>query len=241
MALVRFGNGVTEMRGSIAGTTFSRVRGGAIARNRTVPVNPNTLKQADVRSQFAMIVAAWNSVSKNDIDGWNSFATGVELVNRLGEAYTPSGRQVFLSINLAKQFAGLALLTEAPSSPNLPDPDAGITDLTIEATGPAGINLVTFDTNVLTAQASTNVFFDATPPLENGQTNVENLYRRIAVFTPTAAAENLLGAYQAAFPEVAPSSTSMIDKVVRWRYRITTAANPLLSAYNYGSNQVGTA
>lgn len=239
MALVRFGNGVAEMRGSINGTTFSRVRGGAIARNRTVPVNPNTLRQADVRSLFAIVVASWNTVGKTAIDGWNSFGQSVELVNRLGEAYNPSGRQIFMAVNLAKANAGLTLLTDAPASPNLPDPDAGIVSVTGEENiAPGPFTIGDFSTNVLVAQATTTVYFDATPPLPEGITNVENMYKRIDTFTPIAAAENMSVEYQAAYPQVVNSPTQFVGMIIRWRYRLATTANPILSAYNYGSTVV---
>lgn len=232
MALVRFGNGVAEMRGSIAGTTFSRVKGGAIARNRTVPVNPNSLAQANVRTNFAIVVASWNILGKAEIDTWAALAPNVELVNRLGEAYNPTARQLYLSINLAKQNGGLALLNEAPASPNLPDPDAGITSITGEVT--AG-DLSSLDTNVLTAQATTTVFMDMTRPHSPSITNVENMYRQVSIFSPTAAAKNLLPEYLTVFGDPVPTAE---NQVIRWRYRLVTTANPILSAYQYGSTTI---
>lgn len=232
MALIRFGNGVTEMRGSIAGTTFSRARGGAIARSRTSPINPNTLAQAAVRTRFADVVAAWSGIAgKPTVDEWNTFAQGVELLNRLGEAYTPSGRQMFLAVNLARQSAGLAISVALPSSTNQPEPPSQITEITAESTG--GI-LGTLETNVLTAEANTRVLIDMTPPLDPAITNVENLYRRIATFAPTATAQDLLTAYDAAFP----GSAGPPDNVIYWRARQFTVTNPILSAYVYGASIV---
>ena len=243
MALIRFGGGVTEMRGSIAGTTFSRTRGGAIARGRTVPVNPNTLRQADNRALFAMVVASWAELGggKPTVNGWNSWASEVELVNRLGEAYTPSGRQMYISVNMAKVTSGQEMLTNAPVNTNAPSPDAGIVqiDALTEAAPDANI-LASMQTNTLLAQPDVTVYFDATPPVNPGVTNVENLYRRIKTFTPTAIAEPLLAGYNAAFPEVSGGPNVLTEMIFRWRYRITTTSNPILSAYVYGSSEFST-
>lgn len=99
MALVRFGNGVSEIRGSIAGNVFSRGRAGAIIRNRTVPINPQTQSQTDVRSLFSSIAAAWRLLTGAEKEQWKLFADQLTVTNRLGENYVPSARQTFQSCN----------------------------------------------------------------------------------------------------------------------------------------------
>ena len=96
MALVRFGNGVSEIRGSIAGSTFSRSRSGAVIRNRIKPVNPNTQPQADVRYLFAQVARRFAELTAAQRDQWNEYASLLTFwKNRLGESYTPSARQVY--------------------------------------------------------------------------------------------------------------------------------------------------
>lgn len=101
MALVRFGQGVAEMRGSIAGVTFGRNRSGAYARNRTVPVNPNTQAQADSRYLFSQTAFAYTQLTAVQKEQWKQYAKLTSFfVNKLGESYTPSGRQLFQYCNM---------------------------------------------------------------------------------------------------------------------------------------------
>lgn len=123
MALVRYGNGVSELRGSIAGNVFSRGRAGAIVRNRTTPVNPNTQAQADFRYLFSQTAANYTTLTKSQQEAWTEYAQMLTFWrNRLGEPYTPSGRQVFqyCNTNLALANATLDPTTAGAPSYNFP-------------------------------------------------------------------------------------------------------------------------
>jgi len=96
MALVRFGNGISEIRGSIAGSTFSRTHAGAVIRNRIKPTNPNTQLQADIRYLFSYVAARFADLSEGQKRQWREFAEALTFwKNRLGESYTPTARQVY--------------------------------------------------------------------------------------------------------------------------------------------------
>lgn len=119
MALVRYGNGVSEFRGSIAGNVFSRGRAGAIVRNRTTPVNPNTQAQADFRYLFSQTAANYTTLTKSQQEAWTEYAQMLTFWrNRLGERYTPSGRQVFQYCNMNLALVNATLLAGAPGSPS---------------------------------------------------------------------------------------------------------------------------
>lgn len=121
MATVRFGQGVAEMRGSIGGTTFSRSRNGATARNRTVPVNPNTQSQSDLRYLFSQIAQRWAQLTTPQREQWDDYAGLITyLTNRLGEAYTPSGRQMFQTCNTNLVLANSLLNPGPPVGYTLP-------------------------------------------------------------------------------------------------------------------------
>lgn len=100
MALVRFGGGVSEMRGSIAGQTFARNRSGAYVRNRINPINPQTQAQNQLRYLFAQVAASFKGLSKPQKEAWDEYSRSLTFFrNRLGESYTPSGRQVYQYCN----------------------------------------------------------------------------------------------------------------------------------------------
>jgi len=61
MAIVRGAFGGGQIKGSIAGNTFQQSPYGTVIRNRTVPVNPNTTFQVQVRTGFNSMSDYWQN------------------------------------------------------------------------------------------------------------------------------------------------------------------------------------
>lgn len=176
MALVRFGGGVSELRGSIAGNTFGRSRAGAYVRNRTTPVNPSTESQSNVRARFHIATDAYKELGETLIKQWDEFAATQIRVNRLGEDYVPSGKQLFTESSINQQLLGLGdtpNLSEVEADPNLANVSKPTVNLT--NTGDA-ITVLTF-TNVL--GSGDYVVVQATPQLPPSVRNAQRYYRQI--------------------------------------------------------------
>lgn len=209
MALVRFGQGVAEMRGSIGGTTFSRSRNGATARNRTVPVNPNTQAQADLRYLFSQVAANFSQLSATNKEQWDEYASLLSFwTNRLGEPYTPSGRQVFQYCNTnlilttailaggtppTYQFDGsvyqvtpdMSLLTK-PDPPLFTGGDKAFT-ATLTATA---LTTLESDANFVPPSSITDkqmIIVEATPVVNPTQRNLKNRYRLLQAYDASVA------------------------------------------------------
>lgn len=168
----------SEIRGSIGGTTYARNKSGLYARNRSVPVNPNTLKQSMVRSQFNMAAAEFSNLPAADILAWNQFAQGYPAINKLGDPYTPTGKQVFMLSALNLMSIGLAPITSPPAgSPVIPglDLSANTTDSTVVA------NAVTvLEVNSLIREVGTDVVvLQATPNLQAARQSYRNRMRQV--------------------------------------------------------------
>lgn len=120
-ALILFGGGVSELRGSIGGTTFSRNSSGAYARNRTKPVNPNTTKQSNMRALFATIAQSWRTLTNSQRITWNSLAPTFPRVNRLGQTVPLTGFQLFQKCNTNNIVCGHAFVNviESVDTPNI--------------------------------------------------------------------------------------------------------------------------
>lgn len=117
MALVRAGGGVSEISGSIGGTTFARNRGGAYARNRTTPLNPKSAAQTIVRAGFASLATRWATVlTGSQRDAWSEWAANVPVPNRLGEDRFLTGLQTYIKSNALLQLIGATLADNAPVS-----------------------------------------------------------------------------------------------------------------------------
>lgn len=109
-ALILFGGGVSELRGSIGGTVFSRNSSGAYARNRTKPVNPNTTKQNMVRVLFSTVAQHWRTMSESDRLTWNTLSPTFTRLNRLGQSIPLTGFQLFQKCNSNLKSCGHAIV-----------------------------------------------------------------------------------------------------------------------------------
>lgn len=106
---------VTQASGSIGGLTASRNRGGMYMRARAVPVNPNTPFQQVARAVMAFLVTNWlGGLSAEERDGWESYASQVPVIDRLGDPRYISGLSMYLRCNSARMQAGLSRVDEAP-------------------------------------------------------------------------------------------------------------------------------
>lgn len=137
MALVKFGGGVVQMSGSIAGTVFARNRFGNYTRPRTKPVNPRSPRQTAARVIMQYLAEAWREspMTDNIRAAWQVYADSVNWNNRLGEQVTLTGFNMFMMGNACLQDVGAALVTTAPVVLGLPagDPNFLVSNLS-EAT-----------------------------------------------------------------------------------------------------------
>lgn len=100
MSLVKYGGGIIQMSGSLAGVTHARNRFGNYMRARTKPVNPNSTQQSKVRSIMAQLAAYWHDTcTPTERIGWATYAAAVAMKNRLGETVYMTGFNMFIRYN----------------------------------------------------------------------------------------------------------------------------------------------
>jgi hypothetical protein len=100
MSLVRYGGGITQMSGSIAGNVFARNRFGNYVRARTKPVNPNSLGQSDIRDALSALSEDWRTeLDATERTSWGVYATNIAMKNRLGESVFLTGFNHFIRSN----------------------------------------------------------------------------------------------------------------------------------------------
>lgn len=127
MALLRFGGGITEMRGSVAGNTYARNRFGAYSRARTKPINPRSSRQMGARIAVMFLAEQWRETPMDDDkrEAWETYAGSVNWQNKLGEVTKLTGFNHFVRSNAAIIRAGGTVVTTGPTDLGLPagDPD----------------------------------------------------------------------------------------------------------------------
>lgn len=123
--LVKFGGGIVDARGSLAGNTFSRNRYGAYVRARVTPVNPNSLRQSTIRSIVSAVAANWLAVLTSvQRDAWAVFAAAVPATNKLGEVINLSGFNQYMKSNIAALNVDGTAILDAPLIFTLPGEDS---------------------------------------------------------------------------------------------------------------------
>lgn len=173
--------------GSLAGETSSRNRFGQYVRNRSVPVNPNTVAQGAVRARLSNNAAAWRALTDAQRAGWTSLGLDIQRTDSLGQVYSLTGFQAYCLVNNNKLAAGDAIVSSAPL---LVDPG---TLLTATVTLTSAAFSIAYTTTPLAAGVRLFVF---TSPQRSAGRNFEGDYRLISVTAAAAASPaNVLTPY----------------------------------------------
>jgi len=150
MALVKYGGGIIQASGSIAGNVFARNRFGNYVRPRTKPVNTRSARQMGARILMMMLAEQWRESPMTDLIriAWDTYAKTVNWNNKLGEAVVLTGFNHFIRSNAALITAGGSLITAAPTDEGLPGADP-----TFAVAGSAGTQKLTLTLDIALAWA----------------------------------------------------------------------------------------
>jgi len=114
MAKIRFGAVVAAASGSIEGTVFSRNAYGAYARNRSIPVNPDTTYQQAIRAHLAAASTAWGALTANQKAAWETWAQTNPVTDRMGDQQVLAPNAAYIRINHRLLQAGDSTLSVPP-------------------------------------------------------------------------------------------------------------------------------
>lgn len=135
MALVKYGGGIVQMSGSIAGQTFARNASANYVRARTKPVNPNTQRQQAVRSALTLLSDRWaQTLTAAQRAAWDLYGANVNMLNALGESINLSGYNHYLRSNSWLARLGGTIVDNGPVIFELPATDPGFNITASEAT-----------------------------------------------------------------------------------------------------------
>jgi len=124
MALVQYGGGVLDMRGSIGGQVHARNRYGNYVRARTTPVNPQSQAQNLVRTIIQTLSRAWSGdLTQLQRDAWEVYAAAITRVNKLGAQVKLTGFNHFIRSNAFILQNGGSRVDAGPVSLTLPGAD----------------------------------------------------------------------------------------------------------------------
>lgn len=120
-----------QIIGAVGATVFQRGRFGAIMRNRTVPVNPASVRQERARQAMAYASNEWLLMTPEQRAAWESYAEVTAWLNRLGDTSYLTGKMQFMRRATFEYNAQIVLSVpinidrDAPTAPGLPPLPAG--------------------------------------------------------------------------------------------------------------------
>lgn len=124
MGLVKYGAGIVQISGSIAGNVHSRNRFGSYIRPRTKPVNPHSSRQESIRAIVSFLSEYWHQeLTPAERAAWEIYAAVIPMKNRLGESIFLTGFNHFIRSNSGQLVMGEAVIDAAPSIQSLPEKD----------------------------------------------------------------------------------------------------------------------
>lgn len=188
---------VSEFSGKQGSTVASHNRNGPYFRNRTVPVNPNTLPQQGARNDMALASRAWQALTAAQRAAWNAAASFITFFDRLGRPYHPTGHQYFVSVNRTTfVYSGSTAITSAPPTSAIP---AAL--LTVAPAAAAGAATHTIAYTATPLAALTKLVIEATAQLSPGVSYLKrSLLRQLQISAAAGTSpENIKTAYLARF------------------------------------------
>lgn len=226
MAIVKFGGGLSDMRGSIAGTTFSRNSAGAIARQKVTPVNPNTVKQSAIRATFSTIAAAWRTLTDAVRSQFNLYAPDYVHYNVFGDNMPLTGQQLFQKLSMWRNSVNLAPASSCNPPVDVPSPTAA--RITFDTAGP-----IAEIENLGATSATERIAIYATAPYSSGIRFVSsNKYKLLGYKTNTTAAGDFdLAAAYAAYFGTAIAALPVGSKIAVRMVRVNTLCGQPSAAY----------
>ena len=106
MARIKFSGVVSEVKGKLNGTVFSRNRGGAYMRNNKSGQTTNSAKSSQVKNKFGSLASRWRSLTVDQQNEWNAAGINYPTVNKFGDTRTPSGYELFMRLNGTLELMG---------------------------------------------------------------------------------------------------------------------------------------
>lgn len=99
MASIKLGAIITDIAGSIGGTTFRRTPRGIIAYNKQGTQIKSAFAPNSVKAQLGNIFKSWGLLSPSEKEFWAEQALLFQFPNKFGQLVNLTGRQFFTKLN----------------------------------------------------------------------------------------------------------------------------------------------
>jgi len=100
MANIKFSAILSDVRGKLNGSIFSRNHYGPVIKTTFTPSNPQSTPQMTERNKVSELAAHWRELSQSQRNAWYLLADELIKKNSVGEKKAPAGYNLFISHNL---------------------------------------------------------------------------------------------------------------------------------------------
>lgn len=188
MAFAKFTPGaiVSEIRGKIAATVFTKNKAGASIRNRVTPINRRSTGQTNVRQRLASLSAQWRGLTEPQRLSWNNAGASFPQTDNLGQTIFLTGEQIFVRCNSNLLLTGNAQITSAPT----PTSFDVLSFTSLTATAGTGVVSLAFTPTV---PAGYEMVVRATAPVSPGKSFIpDSAFRFLKSIAPAATSPQVL-------------------------------------------------
>jgi hypothetical protein len=198
MAKAKYGGGIADLRGSIAGQVHSRNTYGNYIRQKVSPVQPRTDRQLEVRELFSTLSRRYSSVLTDEQqEAWRQAAASNPVRDVFGDSITLTGINLFNRLNSLRVLAGLTPLDEPPAVEEV----EALENFTATWDATSGEISVEFEPDPVPTGRYLAIW--ATEPLNPGVAFVTHKLRLLVVVPPgTASPVNITGDYTARYGSI---------------------------------------
>lgn len=105
---------IDTFSGKLNGSIFMNTNNGVVLKSNNFTQQPNSVAQSIVRNQIGQVSQIWRSLSSLQRSGWQAQAVNYPYTNSIGVVSYYTGYQLFLKLNLNRQFNGQNILLDVP-------------------------------------------------------------------------------------------------------------------------------
>ena len=197
MAKAKYGGGIQDLRGAIAGQVHSRNTFGNYVRQKVSPVQPRSARQQEIRSNVAELSQRYSTqLSDTQLEAWRQAAASNTVRDVFGDTMTLTGINLYVKLNSVRALVNLAPLDDPPAPEELQTPLANIT-----------WNGTVLNVNFSNVSPTQYLAVWLTKPLPPGRAFVQQELRLLELIPGTATSPvDITGAYEMRFGTISPGS-----------------------------------
>lgn len=225
MAKIQLSGLISDISGSVNGSTFQRSRVGHVIRNKPLPRKGNSILQTKTIIFQSEINSNWNSLTFAEQDVWNQFAEFAQVTKHKQFGHVLSGIEVFRMINFYRLMYHESVLLTPVFKPY--------------AIFAADINFISVSTNLILTfnrdlePTDETLIISVSPPTDEGRSIPPNTVRMLEVTTENSNQINLTSRYEEKFGKL-PSPNQYV-----WiRYTFQSLETGLIGTFSEKIYQV---